>query len=175
MLGGDRCLRCDAHPDLSGAWREFTPPLHPRRSPKFGIRVRVWSFKVVRPTRSSGGPGVVPRRAAGRAARPSCATLWYGPWRMDSALGGGRLAQRESASFTPRRSLVRSQYRPPSVAGPLPAGCYPGALISGPIGRFCGVSGRCGGRAGADRRVENRARLVGFGGQWVRQAALPIQ
>jgi hypothetical protein len=25
---------------------------------------------------------------------------------------GGRLAQRESASFTPRRSLVRSQYRP---------------------------------------------------------------
>src|SRR5262245_10564345 len=25
----------------------------------------------------------------------------------------GRLAQRESASFTPRRSLVRSQYRPP--------------------------------------------------------------
>jgi hypothetical protein len=39
-----------------------------------------------------------------------------------SALGGrpetsvGRLAQRESASFTPRRSLVRSQYRPPSSA-----------------------------------------------------------
>ena len=28
--------------------------------------------------------------------------------------GGGRLAQRESASFTPRRSLVRSQYRPPA-------------------------------------------------------------
>jgi hypothetical protein len=27
--------------------------------------------------------------------------------------GEGRLAQRESASFTPRRSLVRSQYRPP--------------------------------------------------------------
>ena len=26
----------------------------------------------------------------------------------------GRLAQRESASFTPRRSLVRSQYRPPA-------------------------------------------------------------
>ncbi len=26
----------------------------------------------------------------------------------------GRLAQRESASFTPRRSLVRSQYRPPT-------------------------------------------------------------
>jgi hypothetical protein len=30
--------------------------------------------------------------------------------------GNGRLAQRESASFTPRRSLVRSQYRPPSSA-----------------------------------------------------------
>jgi hypothetical protein len=29
----------------------------------------------------------------------------------------GRLAQRESASFTPKRSLVRSQYRPPS-SGP---------------------------------------------------------
>src|SRR5664280_2437279 len=27
----------------------------------------------------------------------------------------GRLAQRESASFTPRRPLVRSQYRPPSL------------------------------------------------------------
>ena len=34
-------------------------------------------------------------------------------------IGGGRLAQRESASFTPRRSLVRSQYRPPSS----PASC----------------------------------------------------
>jgi hypothetical protein len=29
----------------------------------------------------------------------------------------GRLAQRESASFTPRRSLVRSQYRPQETAG----------------------------------------------------------
>ena len=27
----------------------------------------------------------------------------------------GRLAQRESASFTPKRSLVRSQYRPPAL------------------------------------------------------------
>ena len=32
-------------------------------------------------------------------------TVWDGP---------GRLAQRERASFTPKRSLVRSQYRPPS-------------------------------------------------------------
>lgn len=30
------------------------------------------------------------------------------------AAQGGRLAQRESASFTPKRSLVRSQYRPHS-------------------------------------------------------------
>jgi hypothetical protein len=30
----------------------------------------------------------------------------------------GRLAQRESASFTPRRSLVRSQYRPPGGLDP---------------------------------------------------------
>ena len=38
-----------------------------------------------------------PMEAPGRGSRPD----------------GGRLAQRESASFTPRRSLVRSQYRPP--------------------------------------------------------------
>ena len=31
----------------------------------------------------------------------------------DWQAGSGRLAQRESASFTPKRSLVRSQYRPP--------------------------------------------------------------
>jgi hypothetical protein len=31
----------------------------------------------------------------------------------------GRLAQRESASFTPRRSLVRSQYRPPFNCRPV--------------------------------------------------------
>ncbi len=30
----------------------------------------------------------------------------------------GRLAQWESASFTPKRSLVRTQYRPPGRAGP---------------------------------------------------------
>ena len=54
--------------------------------------------------------------------------------------GDGRLAQRESASFTPRRSLVRSQYRPRaglcwSVAfGHLPRGpqCFPGARAPGP-------------------------------------------
>ena len=44
--------------------------------------------------------------------------------------GGGRLAQRESASFTPRRSLVRSQYRPPSSA----ASCD---LVTGRFGSWC--------------------------------------
>src|SRR6266567_7165128 len=65
-----------------------------------------------------------------------------------SAGGRGRLAQRESASFTPRRSLVRSQYRPPKqpqllggssgrlglscsvvlgAFGPWPFGCRPSA------------------------------------------------
>ena len=41
-------------------------------------------------------------------APPGCATLWWlqGDW---CAPAPGRLAQRESASFTPRRSLVRSQ------------------------------------------------------------------
>ena len=34
--------------------------------------------------------------------------------------GSGRLAQRERASFTPKRSLVRSQYRPPARRRRLP-------------------------------------------------------
>src|ERR1700753_3894661 len=39
----------------------------------------------------------------------------------------GRLAQRESASFTPKRSLVRSQYRPPQLrAGNL-------LIVTGPV------------------------------------------
>ena len=40
------------------------------------------------------------------------------------------MAQRESASFTPRRSLVRSQYRPPSS----PAGCD---RTTGRFGSWC--------------------------------------
>jgi hypothetical protein len=64
------------------------------------------------------GAAVMPR--ACRVPR-RCATLWKrcdetaaGPSAPEavSERGGGRLAQRESASFTPRRSLVRSQYRP---------------------------------------------------------------
>jgi hypothetical protein len=64
--------------------------------------------------------GLVPVSRACRTPR-TCATLWK---RRDADMGSagpiqtgsGRLAQRESASFTPRRSLVRSQYRPPSSA-----------------------------------------------------------
>src|SRR4029077_20937223 len=48
---------------------------------------------------------------AGRAARREDA-LPYGSAGRVTRPGGGRMAQRESASFTPRRSLVRSQYRP---------------------------------------------------------------
>jgi hypothetical protein len=65
-----------------------------------------------------GGSGVAVAAHPGNA-RPGCATLWRRRgWPADRATvpipsGGGRLAQRESASFTPRRSLVRSQYRPP--------------------------------------------------------------
>src|SRR5260370_26245013 len=41
------------------------------------------------------------------------ALVFVSPGRSARRLAGhGRLAQRESASFTPRRSLVRSQYRP---------------------------------------------------------------
>jgi hypothetical protein len=74
--------------------------------------------------RTGPGPALPPamRCAAARRGMRICATLWE-RWEeaaAGSALGGkpgtsgGRLAQRESASFTPRRSLVRSQYRPPA-------------------------------------------------------------
>jgi hypothetical protein len=64
------------------------------------------------------------KRCAAACRGPQrCATLWerwdevaagLSPRRAAPTTSGGRLAQRESASFTPRRSLVRSQYRPPS-------------------------------------------------------------
>src|SRR6202020_321208 len=64
------------------------------------------------------GPGEM--AAGGRhtmAWRPGLYALVWGTPRADAlSPGGGRLAQRESASFTPRRSLVRSQYRPRSSA-----------------------------------------------------------
>src|SRR4030095_16909968 len=57
-----------------------------------------------------------------RAAGLSCAACpGYTGMRGVGSIGDsrgpvrGRLAQRESASFTPKRSLVRSQYRPPSI------------------------------------------------------------
>ena len=47
------------------------------------------------------------------ASRSAVATLLTAPSAMRyCSSSSGRLAQRESASFTPKRSLVRSQYRP---------------------------------------------------------------
>ena len=65
------------------------------------------------PVRARCGPWHGPR--GGTGDRPGCVSLW---WPADGApsLASGRLAQRESASFTPRRSLVRSQYRPPGIS-----------------------------------------------------------
>lgn len=54
-----------------------------------------------------------PRRGDRHGDRPGCVSLWW-PVGGGPRPGAGRLAQRESASFTPRRSLVRSQYRPPA-------------------------------------------------------------
>src|ERR1022692_3007610 len=61
-------------------------------------------------------------------ARDSLAARWarmryslIGPAAQRKSCGHGRLAQRESASFTPRRSLVRSQYRPQPGSGVTPA------------------------------------------------------
>jgi hypothetical protein len=65
---------------------------------------------------------VTGRDGSGRGIRPgrrACASLCFAVSAEDPAREPGRLAQRESASFTPRRSLVRSQYRPPEAAGPL--------------------------------------------------------
>ena len=68
----------------------------------------------------AGGPRVVRSGRSARSARirqepgPRCANLCEPTVEAaEAAAGEGRLAQRESASFTPRRSLVRSQYRPP--------------------------------------------------------------
>ena len=83
-----------------------------------------------------------PRRREGtRAARaetPADALRYGAPGTPLAAPSPGRLAQRESASFTPRRSLVRSQYRPPGqlhietarVSGRSRAGRFPGAWRS---------------------------------------------
>ena len=81
------------------------------------ISIQPKSCRMTGLPRGRTGPGA--RRGN---ARPGCATLWgrrgrpAGCATVPIPSGGGRLAQRESASFTPRRSLVRSQYRPPSSA-----------------------------------------------------------
>jgi hypothetical protein len=76
-----------------------------------------------------------PQRRWRRRAGPAMRYADTRPERITGP-GDGRLAQRESASFTPRRSLVRSQYRPraglrwsvarrpPSTVG---RGAFPGA------------------------------------------------
>jgi hypothetical protein len=51
-------------------------------------------------------------RLASGGRRDRDALTCVGRLAAEAAAGEGRLAQRESASFTPRRSLVRSQYRP---------------------------------------------------------------
>src|SRR5579859_347454 len=69
-------------------------------------------------------------RCVGAAA--SCEARHVGKMRYargagdNSGTGPGRLAQRESASFTPRRSLVRSQYRPPETSYSKPGPYAPG-------------------------------------------------
>jgi hypothetical protein len=72
-----------------------------------------WSARGVRCGRPASG-GSRDRDALICVSRPAVEAV-------EAAAGEGRLAQRESASFTPRRSLVRSQYRPPGpgVARPL--------------------------------------------------------
>ena len=67
---------------------------------------------------ADGPPGVPPTPPAERPATPSAlrdhsqSAVWFSR-RLRQRADRGRLAQRESASFTPKRSLVRSQYRPP--------------------------------------------------------------
>ena len=63
---------------------------------------------------ASGGPGVDRNGSLSRGVRSTCrGTEVHGcPSIRYSRYPSGRLAQRERASFTPKRSLVRSQYRP---------------------------------------------------------------
>ncbi len=53
-----------------------------------------------------------------RFATGSRDAVWFSPSAPRGAGRAGRLAQGESASFTPKRSLVRSQYRPPARRPP---------------------------------------------------------
>src|ERR1700676_2821351 len=92
------------------------PTLRPGASARAFRRARAALAPVaVRPGRSAtacplgAGGGRLP---SGAEPGPRCANLCE-PTAAEAAAGPGRLAQRESASFTPRRSLVRSQYRPP--------------------------------------------------------------
>ena len=74
------------------------------------------------PNSASSGERATGERVGRERASGAEDALAYGDARDAAARdrlksrGSGRLAQRESASFTPRRSLVRSQYRPLSSA-----------------------------------------------------------
>jgi hypothetical protein len=80
--------------------------------------------------------------AAGERRRRGGRSMRYADTRSERSTrpGDGRLAQRESASFTPRRSLVRSQYRPPGTRpGGGPRSARP-ARRTGPSGVLAGTS-----------------------------------
>src|SRR5215469_4651050 len=68
-------------------------------------------MRIGRVTRILARPAGLPS-CHGRPSRGLDALLCGGCGAVMLPLVPGRLAQRESASFTPRRSLVRSQYRP---------------------------------------------------------------
>ena len=83
---------------------------------------------------------------------PRRTVKWGGRWASGKvssarlAAGSGRLAQRESASFTPKRSLVRSQYRPQAfmqIRVPIPTGIWPLMAFSGrhrpKFAQTCGI------------------------------------
>ena len=146
MLRRACCIPCSGKHHLFGAWcslhlRHIFPEagnsgliVHAERP----IRMHsAWAAPLPpRPAAVCPGAAIpLPPAAAAMASRLGRhALLWVRPRWMASVPGCGRLAQRESASFTPRRSLVRSQYRPLCVAGPLPAGCHQVAGFAGPGG-----------------------------------------
>ena len=127
-LSGDRCPRPGvARMAPRQTWRgaREAPPRRPRDeamthrqpwrgAPSIGVPLRPAGRTSQRPSAQS-TPGRVPCTRSMRYPMEAPGRGWgrdldpIGQHRPS----GGRLAQRESASFTPRRSLVRSQYRPP--------------------------------------------------------------
>ena len=104
---------CSTWTSATPARRRSAPPTSSRSAPTPSRWSPAGRPHRCRPMSSPRGRS---RPEAPARAGPGCAVL-------SSALG--RLAQRESASFTPKRSLVRSQYRPPAKA-------WSGAQINAP-------------------------------------------